>query len=66
MRVKEATTNDRSVTETGRCPLRGEGQWRVGIRSSRQNLEAVGTLAFTFVPLSNSMGKRCADSALVK
>jgi hypothetical protein len=38
----------------------------VGIRSSRQNLEAVGTLAFTFVPLSNSMGKRCADSALVK
>jgi hypothetical protein len=23
-------------------PLRGEGQWRVGIRSSEQNLETVG------------------------
>src|SRR5215471_8331437 len=31
------------LRETGRWPLRGEGQWRVGIRSSRQNLEAVGT-----------------------
>jgi hypothetical protein len=30
------------LRETGRWPLRGEGQWRVGIRSSRQNLEAVG------------------------
>jgi hypothetical protein len=31
------------LRETGRWPLRGEGQWRVGIRSSQQNLEAVGT-----------------------
>src|SRR5262249_846549 len=31
------------LRETGRWSLRGEGQWRVGIRSSRQNLEAVGT-----------------------
>src|SRR5215471_7952435 len=30
------------LRETGRWPLRGEGQRRVGIRSSRQNLETVG------------------------
>src|SRR5215510_1317407 len=31
------------LRETGRWPLRGEGEWRVGIRSVQQNLEAVGT-----------------------
>src|SRR5215472_7837199 len=29
------------LRETGRWPLRGEGEWRVGIRTCRQNPEAV-------------------------
>src|SRR5215831_19050010 len=30
------------LRETGRWPLRGEGEWRVGIRTCRQNPETVG------------------------
>src|SRR5215831_298548 len=29
------------LRETGRWPLRGEGEWRVGIRTCRQNPETV-------------------------